>query len=90
MLAQMKNEMGKEHTESEGAFKAYDQFGILPLHTPESRFSLLEKIRRLFKKMRGGKEGEEKTPFPESHPRPACAHKRALYQHAGSIPVIKQ
>jgi|GEM_PF-5549798 len=40
--------------------------------------------------MRGGKEGEEKTPFPESHLMPACARKRALYQHAGPIPVIKQ
>jgi len=50
MLAQMKNEMGKGHTESEGTFNAYDQFGTLPLHTPESRFSLLERIRRLLKK----------------------------------------
>ena len=50
MLAQMKNEMGKGHTESEGTFKVYDQFGTLPPHTPESRFSLLERIRRLFKK----------------------------------------
>jgi len=50
MLAQMKNEIGKEHTESEGAFKAYDQFGTLSSNAPGSSFSLLERIRMLFKK----------------------------------------
>ena len=49
MLAQMKNEMRKEHQESKDGFKAYGQFGILSLHMPEGKFSLLERIRRLFK-----------------------------------------
>ena len=52
MFAQMKNEMRKEHTESEVAFNVYDRFGILSLHMPEGKFSLLERIRRLLKKMR--------------------------------------
>ena len=53
MLAQMKKEIEKEHQESKDGFKAYGQFGALSLHMPEGRFSLLERIRRLFKKLRG-------------------------------------
>ncbi len=52
MFAQMKNEMRKEHTESEVAFNVYDRFGILSLHIPEGKFSLLERIKKVIKKIR--------------------------------------
>ena len=52
MLAQMKKEIEKEHQESKDGFKAYGQFDTLSLHMPEGKFSLLERIRRLLKKMR--------------------------------------
>ena len=52
MLAQMKKEIEKEHQESKDGFKAYGQFDTLSLHIPEGKFSLLERIKKVIKKIR--------------------------------------
>ncbi len=58
LFAKIKNEMEKEHPESEGAFSEYNKLGVFPGHLHRSkdeykRFSLLEKMRRLFLKNQG-------------------------------------